>query len=119
MTAGIRGKLVLDDRGCLRVKDPADRVSVVPVWPAPFELDTEGEDVRVLDASGRVVAQVGREVYMSGGEVGRSLEGKRQLQERCPGVYWIIGTEVRIPQAAWVSETLPGRGQERGIRPVR
>ena len=51
----------------------------------------------MLDERGRVVARVGETVYM-GGEGGRAFEGRRELQERCPGIYWTVGTEVCIPQ---------------------
>jgi hypothetical protein len=96
MTAEFRGKLVLDDESCLRV-EWSRHGSVVPIWPSDYKLDTGSGEVRVLAGSGRVVARVGEEVYMSGGEIGRSLEGRRELEERCPGTYWIVGAEVRIP----------------------
>jgi hypothetical protein len=96
MMAGYRGELVLDDEGCLRVEGPGHG-SIVPIWPSGYEPDAMGEEVRILNRSGRIAARVGEEVYMSGGEIGRSLEGRRELEERCPGTYWIVGTEVRIP----------------------
>lgn len=97
MMAEFRGKLVLDDESCLRVEWPRHG-SVVPIWPSDYKLDVTGREVRVLAKSGRVAARVGEEVYMSGGEIGRSLEGRRELEERCPGTYWIVGAEVRIPE---------------------
>jgi hypothetical protein len=39
--AGLGGKLVLDDEGCLRVKPSADYPDdTTPIWPADYGLDT-------------------------------------------------------------------------------
>ncbi len=91
------------DEGCLRVRSGSG--SHVVVWPAGFELDEEdGEEVRILDSEGRVVARVGEAVYMGGGESPISdneavdERTKQQLQERCPGMYWISAPSVRIPE---------------------
>jgi hypothetical protein len=105
MMAETSGELILDDEGCLRVKANPKDPGTTPVWPADYELDAGGGDVRVLDEEGRVAASVGQEVFMGGGEVG-SIEGisavdertARELRERCPGEYWLVGTVVRIPR---------------------
>ena len=94
MMADIRGEFLLDDEGCLRV---AGNDRVVPIWPADFSVDREDGQVRVLNSRGRVVARVGEEVYMGGGEVGRSLEGIAGVEKRCSGTYWLVGTGVTIP----------------------
>ncbi len=60
------GKLVLDERGCLRLR-PGDWV---PVWPANLELETGDGKTRVTDKEGRTVAEVGREVSIAGGRSG-------------------------------------------------
>ena len=104
MMAEISGKLVLDDEGCLRIEEPPGHTETVPVWPAGFELDTCGDQVSVLDEEGRVAARVGGKVYMGGGGVPKdrvALADKRMLRElfeRCPGEYWIVGSEVRTAQ---------------------
>ncbi len=109
MMAEISGKLVLDDEGCLRIEEPPNHTETVPIWPVDFELDTSGGEVRVLDKEGRVVGQVGKPIEMGGGELPSRdtsataqsmLENEamvRELFERCPGYYWIVGTGVRIP----------------------
>jgi hypothetical protein len=104
------GKLLLDREGCLRVDDPTfaqDDPGYVPVWPPQYKPDAEGDDVRILDGKGRVVARVGEKVDMGGGEIDRAtLEERnfmgerlaRELFERCPGRYWLISDgEVKIP----------------------
>ncbi len=77
----------------------------MPVWQANYALGTEGEGIVVLEGEGRVAARVGAKVYMGGGEVGQALKGinavdertKRELSERCPGTYWLVGLGVSIP----------------------
>jgi hypothetical protein len=99
------GELVRDAEGCLRVRYEAG--NVVPLWPSGFEARVRGDEVRVLDGEGRVVARVGAKISMGGGGIredaltGEILDQrtKRELLERCPGAYYLVqeGT-VRIPQ---------------------
>lgn len=97
---GTSGKLVIDDRNCLRLE--ARNASYVPLWPSNFDLNTTGEDVHVADGEGKVVGRVGGRVSAGGNGVGDSLKGlksvskqlQRKLPERCPGPYWIVGPPV-------------------------
>jgi hypothetical protein len=92
-TAMMGGKLVVDEEGCLRLRPGG----WVPVWPANLRLETGGGGARVVDGRGRVVAEVGREVFMGGGQVGLPKDvvdprTARELRSRCsedPGDYWI------------------------------
>ena len=101
------GKLVLDDRGCLRIKASADASGEVPLWPSYYSLDTSDERVRVLDEEGRTVAEVGETMAAGGGSVSKAVlqqEGymrertRRELLERCPGAYWLVGEVIDAPQ---------------------
>ncbi|MDQ3363102.1 MAG: hypothetical protein M3534_15850, partial [Actinomycetota bacterium] len=68
------GELVLDDEGCLRMLLPGkgSESGWVPVWPPYFEPKTGGGRVRIVDErSGRVVAEVGKGVVMSGGDISK------------------------------------------------
>ena len=102
MLAEIRRKLVLDDRRCLRVS--RDDVSPTIVWPTSFEARKASGEVKVVNGKGKTVARVGREVLMGGGE--GALKGtkivdkptRRELQERCPGLYWVAAPPVRMPR---------------------
>jgi hypothetical protein len=102
MMAEMSGKLVLDDEGCLRVEEHPGHADTVPIWPANYELDASGGEVRVLDEEGGVAVRVGEEVYMGGGGVPKdrvTLANERmskELFERCPGEYWVVGSEVRV-----------------------
>jgi hypothetical protein len=101
-------KLVLDDDGCIRFKPLPKDPGLIPIWPAEFELDVRGGEIRILNGRGRVVAKVGQEVNMMGGEAGgSSLEGynivdkrtKRELYERCRlRYYWFVTGNVYIPR---------------------
>lgn len=102
MMAQIEGKLVLDDRGCLRLRYEGDG-SLVPVWAPGFGVDDSAGEVRVLDAKGRVVARVGDEVNLGGGEGPPAerlpaVDGrtKRELRDRCPGEYWLASPDVDV-----------------------
>jgi hypothetical protein len=99
------GKLVVDDEGCIRMKPLPQDPGLVPIWPSDYELDTEGDKIQFLDGKGKIVAQIGEEVSMGGGqvEVQRYVVDARmarELRERCPGGgYWVV-TEgfVRMPR---------------------
>ena len=86
----------MGEEGCLRVRPSADDSGGwVPIWPASYEPATRGEEIRILDGKGRVVAQVGKEVSIGGGEAGLhkgfiKASTARELRERCPGTYWVV-----------------------------
>jgi hypothetical protein len=94
------GKLVLDEQGCLRLNPGGD----VVVWPHDHSADVDARGrVRIRDGKGRVVAKVGDNVAVGGGEVGDrgigfvdpgSVPSKQELLERCPGRYYPSGDEV-------------------------
>jgi hypothetical protein len=93
MQSVLEGTLTLEG-SCLYASAPGqDRI--LPVWPAGFSYEADGEDVIVMDADGDAVAQTGAPFSASGGEEKRLLDA--DLEERvagCDGPYWIVG-EVR------------------------
>lgn len=96
MTALIFGELRLVD-GCLRVGSGPGHLLV---WPPGFSLSTENDGVEILNGAGQVVARVGEEVHMGGGEVPFIEEAARtrlKIPADCPGRYWIVG-KVREPK---------------------
>lgn len=106
-SARIRGKLVLDEAGCIRIDGGGSAPATLPLWPDYFELSTEGDELHILDGRGDLVARVGGRIDTGGGEMQqgdttpretfqalrRAVGGDtaRQLRERCPGPYWIVG----------------------------
>jgi len=97
MTAELIGELLLVD-DCLRVNAAAD-ASYLILWQPEFSLKAENDSLHILNEAGQVVATVGEEVYLGGGEV-RSIDHldeyvRQQLPPACPGPYWIVGAEVR------------------------
>ncbi|MEJ2737532.1 MAG: hypothetical protein P8189_28915, partial [Anaerolineae bacterium] len=61
-------------------------------------LRSEDEEIQVLDGTGQVVARVGEEIFMGGGEGSASVMAKcvrQQLPVTCTGPYWIVGEGVR------------------------
>ena len=97
-------KLVLDRR-CLMVDAPVrvkDRVIMAGgryllIWPATFTLSLDDEVAGIVDATGRVVAQVGDEIQFSAVSVsyGDAMDhsGKREISLACSGGYWVVGED--------------------------
>lgn len=103
--ARISGEFYRDKEGCLRLKTP-DGVPFTPIWRQSMKPRVKGDTVAVVDEKGRVLARTGRYVRMGGGEPGSlnnlpavSEKTARELKERCPGGYWLVGFEVRMPPA--------------------
>jgi hypothetical protein len=96
MTAAVRSKLLVDEKGCLRFDNhPGGRRGWFPLWPPGYSLSTEGDVTRVLDHRGRTKALVGHRVFLGGGliEVGSGLEERRRelhVPDKCPGFLWMV-----------------------------
>jgi hypothetical protein len=97
-----QGEFFVDEDGCLRVDDVGARgeLGFVPLWTPQYELESEGDGIRVVDKKGHTVARVGEKVHMGGGAIGRKdleehafLDERtmRELFERCSGKdYWLV-----------------------------
>ncbi len=88
MTALATAKLTLED-GCLSIGEH------LIIWqPDYFANDNHGQ-IEILNRDGKVVARVGQEVSMGGGEIPLTPELERQLFEpipsQCHGPYWLLG----------------------------
>jgi hypothetical protein len=106
-SARIRGELVLDEEGCLRIDEGGAAPATLPLWPSYFKLSTGGDEIRILDGEGDFVARVGGRIDTGGGEMqhgettpretfqtlrrGVGEDMARELRERCPGPYWLVG----------------------------
>lgn len=100
MEALLSGNLV-EQAGCLRIEMAGNSESVVPIWPADYTLSSRNGTLVILDGSQQAKVQVGEAVLLSGGFVQSlndspavSNEISRKVQQRCPGSYWLVGSEV-------------------------
>ncbi|MGH7601368.1 MAG: hypothetical protein ACREOI_33835 [bacterium] len=101
MEAILIGKLVEVD-GCLRINSSNSETSYLVVWPFGYSLKIANGVIMIQDGAGKTRVRVGEEVFVSGGET-KSVEGiaalddqlKRELSTRCPGPYWLVGSEVK------------------------
>jgi hypothetical protein len=92
--APLSGKLVLYDyERCLRVE--AASGSYLPLWPPNYGIRAEQGVVEVVDGSSRVIARVGDEVHIKGGQIPVSWDSDRYRQLHhtlpgdCNGPYWV------------------------------
>ena len=96
------GRLILTGNGCLRLKTLEGEPSALLIWPPDYSLNAEGNRVRVLNANGQVVAEVGNYVKVGGGRLSslnveiipESL--RRKLPERCSPPYHAVGDKVSV-----------------------
>lgn len=92
-SALLEGKLVLVN-GCLRANETPGETSYLVVWPSNVVLDTKVNPIRILNKkTGQLVAQVGNQVRLGGGEVQLGAQIMKRLQYplpgTCPGPYWL------------------------------
>lgn len=97
MQALLSGQLRLVD-DCLRVyAGEDDETGLLPIWPAGYALEAEGDALLILDETGVIVARVGEQVELGGGPLSdeAAAEVVDQLPEQCPGPYWLVGEILR------------------------
>lgn len=67
--------------------------SYLIVWPPDVTLSVTREAIQVRDQAGQVVARVGDEVQLGGGELSLQSPIVQELHEPlpsgCPGPYWL------------------------------
>ncbi len=94
MAALLEGKLIVKD-GYLRVSaGDSDRGALI-IWQPDYFLNNNEGVVEILDRDGEVVARVGEEIRVGGGEVPLTENLQQQLREplpeQCEGPYWLMG----------------------------
>ena len=87
--------------------------SDVVVWPYGYSLSRKGGEIRILNEKGKVVARVGEEVRMGGGEITQAEAGptpeaaRRQFEEKrgelgvpdqCRGPLWVSSGVITKPE---------------------
>jgi hypothetical protein len=95
MDALFNGTVTIDDAGCIRLQN-VERSTVV--WPYGFTLDDGDDQLRVRDASGKVLGRVGGTFRFGGGHVPELHEGidlppalRERARTSCPGDFWVVG----------------------------
>ena len=103
------GRLFVKDR-CIYMG--TGRYGDVVVWPYGYSLSRGNGEIRVVNASGKVVAKVGDEVSMGGGQITQGEAGptpeaaRRQFEEkrgelgvpdRCRGPLWVSSGVITNP----------------------
>lgn len=104
LEAQMFGKLVVTD-GVLRLEAYDGITSYLPIWPKGFKLClTKDGRIRLLNNAGQVVAYVGDEVEMGGGE-GQDNEyfrewlakiAKQPVPASAIGPFWFVGAGVKL-----------------------
>jgi hypothetical protein len=95
LLADLRGELVVAD-GCIRINS-IDGKSYLPIWPYGFSLQIKGNLIQILDATDQFVAQVGDNLFISGGIMPgehRTVYARQPIPVNCPGPYWIVGLHI-------------------------
>jgi hypothetical protein len=99
MEALLQGKLVVW-KGCLRIIGGCGERGHLVIWQPDYFLNNREGVVEILDRNGEVVAHVGEEIRMGGGEVVLTEALRRQLREPlpdgCQGPYWLMGELVSV-----------------------
>lgn len=88
-------KISVDENGCIRIKD------YLIIWPFGFKIIDKNNKLTIVDNEGNFVANIGDKVIVSGGECSgcsinyiKKITGTN-LNQKCEGIYWIIGGEIR------------------------
>ena len=91
---------------CLRISyvDQIDRegtrYGLLVVWPASFDVRTDGDVVEVVGSDGNTVAAEGQTLRLSGKKVSRQSAEADQWHwqggdaDHCAGPFWLVGDEV-------------------------
>lgn len=100
MTALNEGRLVLSER-CLYLQSEDGNLTHAAIWPFEFSLTGEGGSVQILNEDKAVVAQVGNQIRVSGGEVPQlPLEDFEEnfigTATQCTAPYWRINNDVEV-----------------------
>lgn len=99
MEALYEGRLVLSER-CLYLQSEDMSSTHAAIWPLEFSLTVQDESIQILNGDKKIVAQVGDQVLVGGGEIPpRSQEEFEQSflgAFQCSGPYWLV-TEVLTP----------------------
>lgn len=94
MEALYEGRLVLSER-CLYLQNEDGNPTDAAIWPFEFSLTVEGDSIQILNIDKEVVARVGDQVLIGGGEVPSMSQEEFDRNYlgtfQCSGPYWLVG----------------------------
>lgn len=93
MAALLEGRLELQGE-CLRVVPPWEPEGFVIVWPPGFGVEAQDEKLVVINGGGSVIARVGGDVALGGGQPPRKMF---PVDSRCPGEIWNAMSVSSVP----------------------
>ena len=103
----VRGTLVLTDN-CIRLERDKSLANYLLIWPPDFNIRFENSAVEIVNEDGKIVASLGDDVEMGGGEIHllSLLDGfiQEQVPPQCPGPYWMVGegfTRIVVDPKNW------------------
>lgn len=112
--SSLTGELVILN-GCIRVNSTNSDASHMPIWPHQTKFEMNGDESHVRYWSEELIASVGEQVSLDGGEItsvdqlseniGNKVDGS------CVGPYWIVATDENFVQA----DTSPPAGTSMGM----
>lgn len=98
LLAPLEGKLDLS-KGCLSIQSADGGTSYTAIWPLEFDFNTGSGSVNILNGDDQVVARVGDQIRVSGGEARLSPE---EFEEnvigtaQCSELYWRVNSDVKV-----------------------
>lgn len=99
------GRLVVDDVGCLRLRDNrAGGGGDLIVWPPGYSMRVEDGEIQIVRGDGQTVARVGDKMELGGGQIASSTGSRGMYEEflnipeKCTGPLWIVGEVVSTRQ---------------------
>ena len=100
MMAPLEGRLALS-KACLYIQSESLNASYAAIWPFNFGVAVQNGDVQILNAGGEVVARVGDQIRLSGGEVRQFSPEEFDASfsgdpTPCTAPYWLVNTDVKV-----------------------
>lgn len=99
LLAPLEGKLVLSE-ACLCIQSGDGGADYTALWPFEFSLAVQGDSIQILNGDKLVVARVGDQIRVSGGQANLSPEEFEAnvigTATQCTAHYWRINNDVEV-----------------------
>ena len=95
----LEGKLILDE-GCLSIQSVDGGARYAAIWPFEFDFSAESGNVEILNGDDQIVARVGNQLRVSGGELPNMSQEEFEQNYlgafQCSGPYWLVNSDVKV-----------------------